>query len=287
MSVAQTEKKLRASIVAIISYGALYGFAYTDTEILGFLNVKASIVGLRNNLSRMVAHGLLQIDKTGRYQLKSYKYPNQNTKQLSWQQIIDSAKKHTRLLKSVPFIKAIVVLPQSESQNIRIVVVTLPARLHIARLIVEKYFAGRSLTNSKGKQIEVIDNLYFTTAGLRFLEEFGWSDLDRIICLLSAKPIFGANLWNSLLEKNQFIRANSPNYLWPRSQPKVYASSIRTLDSFEDKSYRAFLRSMANKPEYRHGGSLQRIRPDVIIADPYASRNNLLGQRFNQIKKKF
>lgn len=287
MSAITTEKNLRNAIADIISYGAVYSKAYRDSEILQFLPVKASIVGLRNHLNRMVKRGILQTDKAGRFKIKSFNYPKLTIQEKNWHQIVSSAKKLTRLLTLFPFIKAVVVLPQSDERSIRIVVVALPARLHIARLIVEKFFAGRSLQNSQKRQIEVIDTLYFTTAGLRFLADFGWSDLDRIICLLSAEPVFGRELWNSMLEKNEFIRAGSPNYIWPRSDTKVYASSMRTLDSYEDKAYRAFLRSMASKKQYRHGGALLRIRPDVIIADPYSTRKNMLQSQFAQIRKKF
>lgn len=287
MSATSTERNLRQAIIHIISYGALYGVAYTDSQILGYLPVKASIVGLRNNLNKMVTRGTLQVDKNGRYKIKKMSYPSQTIKEKNWQQIIRSARTHTRLLRLVPFIKAIVVLPQSDERSIRIAVVALPARLHLARLMVEKFFAGRSLQNSQKRQIEVIDTLYFTTAGVRFLEDFGWSDLDRIICLLSSEAISGKTVWQSMLENNTFIRTASPNYIWPRTKTSVYASSARRLDDFEDKAYRAFLRSMANKKEYRSGGVLLRIRPDVIIADPYAARKKLLQQRYSQIVKKF
>ena len=287
MSVATTERNLRRSIAEIISYGALYGKAYTDTEILQYLNVKASIVGMRSNINKMIKRRLISEDKSGRYKLKNFKYPNQNNKTKDWAQIVSSAKKHTKVLRYIPFIKAVVVLPQSDEKRIRIAVITLPARLHITRLLVEKFYAGRNFQDKDKKQIEIIDTLYFTTAGLRFLEEYGWSDLDRIICLLSTEPVHGKELWQSLLEKNNFVRSASPNYIWPRSQPRVYASSMRRLDSYDDKAYRAFLRSMANKPEYRHGGALLRIRPDVIIADPYSSKKKLLEQQYNNILKRF
>lgn len=287
MSAITTEKNLRSAIIQIISYGALYGAAYTDAEILEYLPVKASIVGLRNNLNKMVKRGTLHVDKAGRFKLKSVTYPSQTLKEKNWNQITKSARTHTRILRLVPFIKAIVVLPQSDERSIRIAVVALPARLHLARLLVEKFFARRTLQNSQKRQIEVVDTLYFTTAGLRFLEDFGWSDLDRIICLLSAEAISGKIVWQTMLEKNTFIRNASPNYIWPKTETRVYASSARRLDDFEDKAYRAFLRSMANKKEYRSGGALLRIRPDVIIADPYAARKKLLQQRFDQIIKKF
>jgi hypothetical protein len=287
MSAITTEKNLRIAIAKVISYGALYGVAYTDTEILQYLPVKASIVGLRNHLNRMIKRGVLQVDKAGRYKMKKISYPSQTIRVKNWQQIITSARTHTRLLRTVPFIKAIVVLPQSDERSIRIAVVALPARLHLARMLVEKFFAGRSLQNSQKRQIEVIDTLYFTTAGLRFVDDFGWSDLDRTICLLSAKPIHGTQVWQTMLQKNTFIRTASPNYIWPKMHTKVYASTLRRLDDYEDKTNRSFLRSMANKKEYRSGGALLRIRPDVIVADPYASRKSLLAQRFNQLIKKF
>jgi len=286
MSVAATEKKLRSAIISVICYGAIYGVAYTDNEILRYIPVKASIVGLRNHLARLQKRGIISVDKQGRYKLKSCSYPPQRTQQKNWQEIVHSAKKHTRLLRAIPFIKSIVVLPQSDERSIRIAVIALPARLHLARLLVEKFFASRTLENSQKKQIEVIDTLYFTTAGLRFLDDFGFSDLDRTVCLLNAKPIFGEKVWQTMLEKNDYIRTQSPNYIWARNHTAVYASSIRFLDSYDDKAYRAFLRSMARKKEYRHGGALLRIRPDVIIADPYAKKKKILSQRFSQAMQK-
>lgn len=286
MSVAATEKKLRSSIVSVICYGAMYGTAYTDNEILRYIPVKASIVGLRNHLARLKKRGIISVDKEGRFKLKNLKYPSQSIQQKNWREIVRSAQKHTRLLRAVPFIKSIVVLPQSDERSIRIAVIALPARLHLARLLVEKFFTGRTLENSQKKQIEVIDTLYFTTAGLRFLDDFGFSDLDRTICLLNAEPIFGEKVWRTMLEKNEYIRSQSPNYIWARNHTTVYASSLRTLDSYDDKAYRAFLRAMASKKEYRHGGALLRIRPDVIIADPYAERKKMLAQRFSQIQSK-
>ncbi len=286
MSVAATEKKLRSSILAVICYGSVYGVAYTDSQILHYIPVKASIVGLRNHLARLQKRGIVLVDKQGRYKLKSCTYPSQTTQEKNWQEIVRSAQKHTRLLRSIPFIKSIVVLPQSDERSIRIAVIALPARLHLARLLVEKFFASRSLENSQKKQIEVIDTLYFTTAGLRFLDDFGFSDLDRTICLLNAEPIFGKKVWQTMLEKNDYLRSQSPNYIWPRNHTAVYASSMRFLDSYDDRAYRAFLRAMANKKEYRHGGALLRIRPDVIIADPYAEKKKLLAQRYAQTLQK-
>ena len=286
MSVLATEKKLRSAIISVISYGAVYGTAYTDSEILHYIPVKANIVGLRNHLNRLQKRGIISVDKHGRYKLKNNTYPSQRIQQKNWHEIVRSAQKHTRLLRAVPFIKSIVVLPQSDERSIRIAVIALPARLHLARLLVERFFAGRTLENSQKKQIEVIDTLYFTTAGLRYLGDFGFCDLDRIVCLLSAEPIFGKKVWRTMLEKNEYIRAQSPNYIWARNDTAVYASSLRTLDSYDDKAYRAFLKAMANKKEYRHGGALLRIRPDVIIADPYADRKKILNQRFAQIQLK-
>lgn len=284
MSAITTDKRLKAAILDIVSYGALYGRAYSDLEILHYLPVKASIVGLRDNLNRLLARGVLRQDKSNCYFIKAFPYPPQGRQAKEWQQIINVARKHTRVLRSMPFIKSVVVLPQSDVKSIRIAVVALPARLHLARLLVEKFFASRTLQNSQKRQVEVIDTLYFTTAGLRFLEDFGWSNLDRTVCLLNAEPVFGRKVWQTLLEKSTFLRAQSPNYIWPRNHPTVYASSLRTLDSYDDRAYRAFLRSMANKKEYRNGGALLRIRPDVIIADPYSGRKKLQQQRFEQIR---
>lgn len=245
-----------------------------------YIPVKASIVGLRNHLARLQKRGIISVDKQGRYKLKSCSYPPQRTQQKNWQEIVHSAKKHTRLLRAIPFIKSIVVLPQSDERSIRIAVIALPARLHLARLLVEKFFASRTLENSQKKQIEVIDTLYFTTAGLRFLDDFGFSDLDRTVCLLNAKPIFGEKVWQTMLEKNDYIRTQCPNYIWARNHTAVYASSIRFLDSYDDKAYRAFLRSMARKKSTATVEPYYEFGPMLLLPTHMPKRKRYLANAF-------
>lgn len=275
-----TDKRLRNSILDILSYMAKYKIALSDSEILHLLPVKASSVGVNSHLRILLSDGKIKKLRDNRYGLAKLKYPKRHRLALEPKDIILSkrTKRVVRWARLIPFIQSVVILsddillhhPSAQAEP-RLIFVTLPGRIYLAKDIIRRLFykslsEKSDLQSQQNEYANSCRDIYYSTAGIRFSEKMGSSDQERVLWFALAQPVYGQNTWQTVLQNNAYIFNHLPNYLWGNRQNKINVGMSRWLDRVDNTLYRNYLKETAALGKYKDPQSLLRIRPDVFIA---------------------
>lgn len=261
----ETNRHLREAILDLLSFFAVYKLSLSAQEVLQYLPVKASSVGVKHHLDVLVKRGKLRQFKKDRYGIKKIDYSgSNNTLQYSPSK---STKRLARLISRVPFVKSVVFCSDNlfdTNHNVQnLIVVTTPSRIYTTKDIITR------LQKIFGKNKPLGDvgcNIYFSTAGIRFSDLMAKSSLESTLWFALSKPLYGKDNWLSMLKNDKFVHSNLPNYAWPRLNLRIHTSTSKFLDDYDNKRYRNYLREMAAAADFQHSTSLLRVRPDVFIA---------------------
>ncbi|MEI8072918.1 MAG: hypothetical protein WCH00_02395 [Candidatus Saccharibacteria bacterium] len=285
ISAKNTDNKLRESILDVLSFFAIYKISLSDQEVLQYLPVRASIVGVRSHLRKLAARGKVKNLKNGTWGLKKQSYNRgsiNNTKYKigHWKTI----------LRIIPYVKAVLLcshdnLSGKKGPQLNIILITSPNRIYVSKYILDKYTALHKRLFKK-RPVGVKFNFIFSTAGLRFVEEMGSTELSCTLWYILANPIIGKKVWENMLSHNDFIIRNLPNYPWIKQKPQYITSSNRYLDSLDNSGYRQYLKQAASNSELKDKDCLLRVRPDVyIVSEDNSSQIAELGKNFGKIRE--
>lgn len=259
----ETNRRLRESILDLLSLGALYGIGLSAEQIFAFIPQKASLVGVKTHLNLLIKRGKIKQFKNQHYGIKKTSYPT-HTKSL--QPIPSrSVQRLSKLLSVIPFVKAVVLSSDTVlgTEKPSLIVVTTPNRIYITKDILSKI----QKTLGQNKPIGDIDcNIFYTTAGIRFSSLMAQTDLHTTLWFICANPIYGKKTWYGLLKNDKLIHGNLVNYAWPRQDVRIQTSTNKQLDNFDNKRYRHYLKQMSQIKDFQRSSSLLRVRPDVFIA---------------------
>jgi hypothetical protein len=288
----ETDKRLREAIIDILCYSAVFDTALSDEEILWYIPVKASQVGVRSHLEKLLKRGKIKRLKNKKYGLVSISYKSQAVRQKQVAQRLEKAQKWSRLFRFLPFVKSILVssddlfYTKKPSSNSHYIFITLPNRIYITKACL--YYAleliGKRRNTKNQKDSIFLDNFY-TTAGLKFEGKMGNSSQAQVMWFMLAQPVYGKDVWLNILKNNPLIYKSLPNYPWKHQNTKILTGFSRRLDSLDNLGYRRHLRHIADKPSLQSKTALLRIRPDTLIARPsHSQKLDEIKSRYSQIR---
>lgn len=277
---AQTDKKLKESILELLSFCSEHGISLDETEILQHLPVRASSVGVNSHLRDLVGRNKLTRLKDNSYSTPKAKLGQ--THRLSniynTQQLPANTKRIIRIAKLVPFIKAVVMSSDnvlkpaaSRQADTKLIIVTLPNRIYLAKDIIRTLvYRYRDKQNKARAQKLALkkscQDIYYSTAGLRFGDKMGKTQYEKVLWFAFARPLYGNSTWQTTLHHDEFIARHLPNYPYVHSAGKIAVSTSRWLDSVDNARYRDYLQEMSQLKELKDSSHFLRIRPDVFIA---------------------
>lgn len=268
------EKTLRDAIVDLLAYFAVFGLPLTERDIYLYLPVKTTPVAVKVHLERLMQRGKLQKLKD-RYGLRKVDYNQLEVFASRQQELLKKAKAWAKLFSLPPFIKSVVLVSSvaygcpNETSDIDLVVVTSPNRIYLSKAYLYAFFRNFDINSSREKTNRLGISALLTTNGARFERDVYGLDVQRLPWLLSARPLYGHSVWHSLLKHNEFVRANAPNYVWDKTDPKFSYSSISTLDKLDTYGYKRYLRNVAKNPLYHKPEAFVRVRPDIIVINAH------------------
>ena len=137
----ETNRQLREAILDLLSFCAVYKISLSAQEILLFLPVKASLVGVKSHLNMLIKRGKLRQFKHSRYGIKKVDY-SKKAKTLSFE-ANKPTKRFVKLLRVVPFVKSIVLssdvlLSNKGEKEQSLIIITTPNRIYSTKDIVAR-----------------------------------------------------------------------------------------------------------------------------------------------------
>lgn len=269
----ETDRRLRNSILDLLCYYSVFNTALTDEQILSLLSVRASMVGVRSHLRMLQKRGKVVESKNGLYSIKKIKYANQTATARKQQKKTAELRKNIRFIKFLPFVRAVVatsdsLLESGQAKELpKLIIVCSPNRIYLTMEILSMLnkFLDIFMPRRKRAFIDPFP-MFFTTAGLRFVDQIGYDELSRIQWFGYSKPLSGELVWDGVLRNNELISKNLPNYSWKKQETKYITSFSQTLDNYDNSKYRSWLRKMADNGDYKKESALLRVRPDTFIA---------------------
>lgn len=276
---AQTDKKLKESILELLSFCTEHGISLDESEILQHLPVRASSVGVNSHLRWLVEQKKVTKFKDNSYGIIKAKFSGAHRLSDIYKQMHYSrkVKNIVKVAKMVPFIKAVLISSDSilhpidkNKSHQELIIVTLPNRIYLAKDIIRStaYRTNNKQDKAKSKKNSLkasCQDIYYSTAGLRFVDKMGKSQLEKVLWAAFAKPIYGKSTWQNLLHNDPFISRHLPNNPYVHKVGKIDVSTSRWLDSLDNARYRDYLQEMSKLKDFKDSSHFLRIRPDVFI----------------------
>jgi len=272
------QTRIQTAILDVLSFASAVTPPYplTTTEIMHFLPISALQLPYEQALAHLVADK--KVVRIGRfYGLPEIQYPNPHTTRLRQTKLQIKAQRVSRGLGLIPFIRAIVLVGSGGlgnvdgDSNIDLLIVTKPHRMYVAKALA--YYTLK-LTGQKQSAAHragrVSISVFVTTNGINWQREImAQPEPQLAYWLLSARPLYGSQIWHGMLRQQSWLVERFPNWPWPKTSLKLPSVGWRALDTLDEFGFRYHLRHVAKQPAYRQTGARLRLRPDIINQNPH------------------
>ena len=268
------QQYLQTEILRLLCYGATIGRAFSQEEIRLYLQTSANPLPIKKAIDTLFSSKkIAQIGKY--YGLANKKYTNPNNSNLDKQYLINKLRQRTLLFRIVTPIKALIVIDDvafttaSRNDNIDLLIITKPARIYLSKFALNlllKLF--NLLANSKTSTAKFNPKIFLTTGGINFNKDLtNINNPHNIYRLIMAEPIFGADLWYTMLQKQAELGDKFPNIVWPKTSYKMFGKGINFLDKIDEIGYKRYLKKISTRKLAKSDNAFIRIRPDIITID--------------------
>lgn len=267
----QKERDIREGILDLLAYFAVWGLRLDFDTLYSYLQVRAGHLAVKKQLNNMQKRGKVSLVK-GKYGLAKHKYPNQEKQSKYQVQLLSKAKRWSRLIRLLPSVKSIVVVNSvaygnAHSQSdIDLFIITSPNRIFITKGFL--MYALKLLNQLEDQHTSASRfslGMFLTTKGVKLEKDMmKVNEPDLVYRMITAKPVYGSQVWNSLLKSDTYMYEKLPNYVWPKTQIRIHGSGFRALDRLDNIGYRRHLRHTASQAKSHHPDAFIRVRPDII-----------------------
>jgi hypothetical protein len=288
----RTERRVEKAILQLAAYYAVFGMPLSEAEANSYLGIKTGHLAIREALRQLCDDGKLELDDDGFYRLSGQTYHHRELTNRRQAALLARARRWGKFFALLPFVKCVVVVNSSGIGNVRadsdidLLIVTKPNRIYITKgiLMYGLKLLGQ-LENSKNKAGRFSLGMFLTTAGLNWQRDvMAVNDPHLAYWLMLAKPVYGANIWFELLKSSPYVAETFPNYVWPKSNIRVYSGGLSYLDKLDNKGYRQHLKHTAGQPKMHTKEAFVRVRPDVLNLHAL-DQSSKIARRFKRIIK--
>lgn len=270
-SIDEHQLRLQQAIIEVLCYAAVFRHALSEDEIFSYLPIATMQIAHREALRQL--QNRKKILKIGSfYGLARFKYPNPHNGQDSQTRLVNKAEQYAQFFGLLPAIESIAIAGSGgfgnadKNSDINLVVITRPHRVYVAKGALHyslSLLRQRATAEARGGHFAL--NLFLTTGGVNFQKDIMKVPKPHLsYWLLSAKPLFGSNVWYSLMKQQDWLVERFPNYSWPKVELTLPRIGLKPLDSLDEIGYRRHLQHVAKQTGYKKVGSFLRLRPDII-----------------------
>lgn len=268
----KAERKTEHGILGLMAYYAVHRLPIGEDEINSYIGIKTGHLAIKEALREMVTAGKIEEDSDGYYRLAEHAYHSRADTKRRQERLLTKAKRWGRLFGLLPFVKAVVVINSTAIGNVRadsdidLFIVTKPNRIYITKgILMYGLKLLRQLETAEHKAGRFSLGMFATTAGVNWQRDtMAVNEPDLGYRLMLAKPVYGAVVWYDLLKGSKYLQEAFPNYVWPKSQIRVYSGGMAWLDQLDNKGYRKHLKHTAGQPKMHTKAAFVRVRPDIL-----------------------
>ncbi len=270
-SIDEHQFRLQQAIIDVLCYSTVFRHALSEEEIFQYLPIATMQIAHREALRQLLDRK--KIIKIGNYYgLARFKYPNPHNAHDSQVKLLNKAEQYAQFFGMVPAIESIVMAGSggfgnaTKNSDINLVVIARPHRVYIAKGALHYALSilhQRATAEVRGGHFAL--NLFLTTGGVNFKKDImSTPDPQLAYWLVCAKPLFGSNVWYSLMKQQSWLVERFPNYTWPKVELTLPRIGFKPLDALDEIGYRRHLQHVAKQSGYKKAGSFLRLRPDII-----------------------
>lgn len=268
----KTERRIEQAILRLAAYFAVFALSISEQEVNQYIGVTAGHLAIRNALKSLVADKQLILDDEGYYRLPDQAYHSKEHALKRQHKLLAKAESWARLFGIMPFVKSVVVVNSAAIGNVRadsdidLLIVTTPNRAYVAKgILMYTLRLLRQLENKKHKAERFSLGMFITTAGVNWQRDImAVNEPHLTYWLMLAKPVYGERVWYELMHNSPLVAQAFPNYVWPKSEIRVYANGFSWLDQLDSKGYKKHLKHTAGQPKMHTKEAFVRVRPDII-----------------------
>lgn len=268
----KAERKTEQGILRLMAYYAVHGLPVTEAEMNSYIGIKTGHLAIKEALRELVQAKKIKLDSGGYYRLAKHTYNDREVTSRRQQELLTKAKRWGGLIGLLPFVKAVVVVNSAAIGNvgadsdIDLFIVTKPNRIYITKGILMyglKFVQQLETSERKAGQFSL--GMFATTAGVNWQRDvMAENDPHLGYWLMLAKPVYGAAIWYDMLKSSTYVQETFPNYVWPKSEIRVYSGGVPWLDQLDNKGYRKHLKHTAGQPKMHTKAAFVRVRPDIL-----------------------
>jgi len=272
------QQYLQNAVLDLLCWGAAIDRMFNKNEILHYLQISANPLPLEKSLKSLLSNKkIIQVNNF--YGISKKQYSNPNSGLACSRELVNKARRASWLFRLIPTIKATVLIDDvsfrvaTTKSNIDLLIITKPARIYLTKFMLSnllKFF--RLLENSPISSAKFNPKVFITTVGLNFDKDFTKTERPHNnYRLVMAVPIFGDDLWYTILQQQTSLADIFPNIVWSKIAYKVYGKGVNFLDKLDEVGYKRFLKSISTRAQTKTDKAFVRVRPDIInvnLADP-------------------
>lgn len=286
------ENEIKEAILDVLAYYAVMGLRVDFDTIYFYLPIKASHLAVKKQLSNLIKRGRVRLVKD-RYGLASVNYKSQEPMAAQQQKLMHKAHRWAKFFKLVPAIKSIAVVnsvaighPHEES-DIDLFIITSPNRIFLTKGFL-MYFLKlvKQLEDQHASAGKFSLGMFLTTKGAKLEKDMmKVNEPDLVFRMITAKPIYGSDVWYSILKNDPYMNEKLPNYVWPKMPMRIYGAGFRFLDQLDDIAYRKHLKHTASQPKSHHPDAFIRVRPDIINLH-HKGTTHIIAEKWQAVRSK-
>jgi len=269
---ARTERKVEQAILRLAAYYGVFALPLSEAEINQLIDIKVGHLAVRDALKSLVEDGTLVLDEEGYYRLADQSYVSRNKALKRQEKLLGKARSWAKLFGLLPFVKSVVVVNSAAIGNVRadsdidLLIVTTPNRAYVAKgMLMYGLKLARQLETRKRKAERFSLGMFVTTAGVNWQRDIMAVNEPHLgYWLMLAKPVYGAAVWQELLRSSEYVTETFPNYVWPKTNTRIYSNGISWLDQLDNRGYKKHLKHTAGQPKMHTKEAFVRVRPDII-----------------------
>ena len=288
----KAERNTEHGILGIMAYYAVHRLPIGEDEVNSYIGMKTGHLAIKEALREMVAAGKIEEDSDGYYRLAEHSYHSRADTRRRQDRLLTKAKRWGRLFGLLPFVKAVVVINSAAIGNVRadsdidLFIVTKPNRIYITKgILMYGLKLLRQLETAEHKAGRFSLGMFATTAGANWQRDIMAVNGPHLgYWLMLARPVYGASIWYDLLKSSDYVQEVFPNYVWPKSQIRVYSGGLTWLDQLDNKGYRKHLKHTAGQPKMHTKEAFVRVRPDILNLHAF-DQSAKIARRFTRTKK--
>jgi predicted nucleotidyltransferase len=267
----QKDIEIKEAILDVLAYYAIMSLRVDFETIYKYLPVKASHLAVKKQLNNLIKRGRVKLVKD-KYGLASATYKSQEPMQAQQEKLMLKARRWARLFKLIPAVKSVVVInsvaignPHDES-DIDLFIITSPNRIFLTKgFLMYLLRLIRQLEDQHASAGRFSLGMFLTTKGAKMEKDMmKVNEPDLVFRMITGLPVYGGDVWYSILKADPYLNAKLPNYVWPKMPMRIYGVGSKFLDRLDDVAYRKHLKHTASQPKSHHPDAFIRVRPDII-----------------------